>query len=79
MFVSSSLAQPIVALFFALPFNNLLHTLAHRQWQHTAQIVQQTACEGVKSRGTHSPVRELPAKHNSGARTRDDCHSHHSW
>ena len=27
MFVSSSLAQPIVALFFALPFNNLLHTL----------------------------------------------------
>jgi hypothetical protein len=27
MFVSSSLAQPIVALFFALPFNNLLHNL----------------------------------------------------
>lgn len=27
MFVSSSLAQPIVTLFFALPFNNLLHNL----------------------------------------------------
>ena len=27
MFVSSSLAQPIVSLFFALPFNNLLHNL----------------------------------------------------
>lgn len=27
MFVSSSLAQPLVALFFDLPFNNLLHNL----------------------------------------------------
>lgn len=36
MFVSSSLAQPIVSLFFALPFNNLLHNLVLQMVRHRA-------------------------------------------